>query len=245
MSRVLLTASFAAAIAGLAAMPANADRRDHNRLDSDGKPVGTRWSPTGRFDALVAAGQDDVCVTRGDRWQIRASGDADALSQLRFLVEDGALVVGRVSGKPRVRTKAQIEITVPSLRSITGAGSGTLDVASMEAENATITLAGSGRAMVREMDAENLAATVAGSGTLDMAGRSDSANVTIAGSGALRAQGLTVGTAKVTVAGSGDGQFRSSGPVRAMIAGSGTVSVSGTTDCNQTRMGSGRLICTR
>lgn len=246
MPRVLFSGSLAAAaIVSLAAFPAQADRRHHNKLDEEGKPVGVAWAQTSRFDALVAAGEDDVRLMSGDRWQIRATGDARALSQLRFLVEDGALIVGRVSGKRERHSKAQVEITAPWVRSVTGAGSGTLDVARMGGERAAITLAGSGRTLVRRVEAGRLSATVAGSGTLEVAGRSDSADMTVAGSGALNAPDLIVGTAKVTVAGSGGGRFRSPGPVRATIMGSGTVTVSGTIDCTQTLMGSGRLLCTR
>ena len=104
---------------------------------------------------------------------------------------------------------------------------------------------GSGRTIVRRIEAKRLAATVAGSGGLGLTGRSDRADVTLAGSGSLAGEGFTAGSADVTVAGSGDARFRSPGEVRATIIGSGTVAVSGTTACRQTRMGSRRLLCTR
>lgn len=246
MSRLLLVASLAASTAaGLAAFPAFADRNYHNTLDDKGKPFGTAWSETGRFEALTATGMDDVRLVAGDRWRIRATGDARAIAQLRFLVERDSLFVGRVSG-PRERFgKTRIEITAPSLRAVTAAGSGAVDVERIAGPRASATVAGSGRTTVRRVEAERLIATVAGSGGLDLAGRSERAELTIAGSGWLAGEDFTAGAANVTVAGSGAARFRSPGRVSATIAGSGSVKVAGTTDCSQTRIGSGRLLCSR
>jgi hypothetical protein len=244
MSRPLLASSLAAATLGLvAAYPASADR--NSRLDEDGKPVGSAWSETARFEALTAAGIDDVRFTTGERWRIRAQGDARAVAQLRFLVDDGSLVIGRTSGQRERFGKARIEVTAPSLRSVTSAGSGSVDVERLSGPRVSATVAGSGRADVRSITAERLSATVAGAGALGLIGRSDRADVTVAGSGRLAGDSFTARSANVTMAGSGDARFRSPGEVRATIAGSGTITVSGTTDCRQTRMGSGRLICRR
>lgn len=246
MSRLLLAVSLTAATLGavVAALPLAADNF-HSRFDDEGKPFGSAWSETGRFDALTAAGMDDVSMVSGDRWRIRATGDARAIAQLRFLVEDSALIVGRISGPRERYGKTKIEVTAPSLRAVTAAGSGAVEVERIGGERASATVAGSGRTTVRRVEAQRLNATVAGSGGLGLTGRSDRADVTIAGSGSLAGDGFTAGTANVTVAGSGGARFRSPGDVRATIVGSGTVTVKGTTACRQTRMGSGRLVCTR
>lgn len=244
MSRLLLAGSLAAATLGaIAAYPAAADRSFHSRLDDEGKPVAAAWSETARFDKLTATGMDDVSMTTGAGWRIRATGDARAVAQLRFLVDDGALIVGRLSGPRERYGKTRIEITAPSLRSVTSAGSGAVDVERLGGERASATVAGSGRTVVRRVETDRLKATVAGSGALDLSGRSDRADLTIAGSGGLAGDAFTAGSANVTVAGSGGARFRSPGEVRATIAGSGTVTVTGTTACRQTRMGSGRLVC--
>lgn len=246
MSRMLLAGSLAAiVVAGIFALPAHADRKHHNKLDTEGKAVGTGWAQTGRYDQLTSAGMDDVRLTTGERWQIRATGDARALSQLRFLVEDGELIVGRISGPRERYGKTRVEVTAPSLRGVISAGSGAVDVERIEGARVSATVAGSGRTSVRRIEAQRLAATLAGSGSLDLAGRSDRAEMTIAGSGRINGSDFTTDSADVTIAGSGAAQFRSPGTVRATIMGSGTANVIGTTDCKQTRMGSGRLVCRR
>lgn len=249
MSRALLTGSLVAAavatLATFAASPAQADRRTIHTLDDRGSAFGAAWSETGRFQTLTATGMDDVRLTSGGKWQIRASGDPRALMQLRFLVDDGALIVGRTS-KPRERFgKVRIEITAPALRGVTAAGSGAVDVARLTGPEISATVAGSGSTTIRELASKKLAATVAGSGGIMLAGRSERADITIAGSGRLTGPAFTAASADVTVAGSGAVRFRSPGRVRATIVGSGTVTVKGTTDCEATRRGSGRLICSR
>jgi hypothetical protein len=246
MSRLPFAASLALATSGaIAAFPAAADRSFHSRLDDEGKPVALAWSDTARFDKLTTTGMDDVSMTSGARWRIRATGDARAMAQLRFMIDDGALIVGRLSGPRERYGRTRVEVTAPSLRSVTSAGSGTVDVQRIGGERVTATVAGSGRTTIRQIDTERLSATVAGSGGLALTGRSDRVDVTIAGSGRLAGDAFTAGSANVTVAGSGGGRFRSPGEVRATIVGSGTVAVSGTTACRQTRMGTGRLVCTR
>lgn len=245
MSRLLLASSLAAAaLTAVTALPAGADNL-RSRLDDDGRRFGSTWSETGRFEALTATGMDDVRLTAGDRWRIRATGDARAISQLRFLVDDGALIVGRIANQRERYGKVRIEVTAPTLRGVTAAGSGAVDVERISGDRVSATVAGSGRTTIRRVDADRLSATVAGAGGLGLTGRSARADVTIAGSGTLAGENFTAGSANVTVAGSGGARFRSPGDIRASIVGSGTVTVTGTTACRQTRMGSGRLVCTR
>lgn len=87
------------------------------------------------------------------------------------------------------------------------------------------------------------AVTLAGSGDLVASGNARNARISIAGSGAIEARGLMLGNASLTIAGSGDARLSANGRVSANIAGSGSAEVVGTTDCQQTRTGSGRLTC--
>ena len=245
MSRFPLAGSFAlAAAAAVTATPSTADSSRDDLL-RDGKPVGSAWTETGRFDALTAAGIDDVRLVTGERWRVRASGDARAVAQLRYAVRNGALVVGRASDERERFGKLRIEVTAPAIRAVTAAGSGSVDVERLTGASAVATVAGSSRTVVRKVETEALSATVAGSGSLDLSGRSRRAQITIAGSGVLDGNAFTAGSANVTLAGSGSGQFRSPGAVSGTIAGNGIVRVTGTTNCSATRLGSGRLICTR
>ena len=78
-----------------------------------------------------------------------------------------------------------------------------------------------------------------------LAGRAAFMQVQIAGSGDLSGEAMQVTDAELAIAGSGDTRLQASGRVSASIVGSGNAAVTGTRDCTQNRLGSGRLTCTR
>lgn len=245
MFRILAAASLGlAAIATLPSTAAIAHDSWKSKLD-DGEPISQSWSATGRFDSVTLAGADTATVTRGDRWQIRATGSPEVLAELRFLVEDGELIVGRRYRRDQVDGVARIQITAPAIDDVTLAGSGSLSVDAMSGSEIGATVAGSGLIEVNRVQASELKATIAGSGDLRIAGQADDGKITIAGSGDIDGRSLRVQRASVTIAGSGDARFRADDSVSASIVGSGDAVVTGTTQCTQTRMGSGRLTCSR
>jgi hypothetical protein len=233
-----------AAVTALPASPAMADKSWRSSLD-DAEPIPTSWTATGRFAQLTLAGSDEVIVSRGDRWQIRASGSPAVIADLRFEVEDGDLLIGRRWRRTPAAGMARIEVIAPDVEAVTLAGSGMLRVDAMNGEEVDVTVAGSGTLDIGRVNATRLSATIAGSGDLEVAGRADRGRITIAGSGGIDGRQLQVGGASVSIAGSGDARFRAKGRVSASIVGSGHALVTGTTDCTQSRMGSGHLTCTR
>ena len=237
--RTLLAATAAVSLAASAlAFPGHS----RNALD-DGKPIPSAWSATGNFDKVNAAGPDTVRFTTGDRWQVRAEGDARTLERLRFLVEDGQLIVGRRSGDHTKLPAATIYVTAPAIHAATLAGSGAFGVDRLSGDQVSATVAGSGDLTVGAVAARSLNGTIAGSGDLAVTGRAERARLTIAGSGTFDGRQFAAGGASVTVAGSGDMTFRSNGTVTATITGSGDIAVHGSATCKQSRIGSGRLTC--
>lgn len=242
-----IIAACALGLAAATALPAStalAEKSGRSNLD-DAEPIPSSWARTGRFSHVTLAGRDEVVVTRGDRWQIRASGSAAVLAELRFEVEDGDLLIGRRWRRSPVEGRARIEVIAPEVDAVTLAGSGTLRVDAMNSDEVDVTVAGSGTINIARISANRLSATIAGSGDLEVAGRADSGRITVAGSGDMDGRQLQLGRASVSIAGSGDTRFRADGRVSASIVGSGNALVAGTTDCTQSRMGSGRLTCTR
>jgi Putative auto-transporter adhesin, head GIN domain len=176
-----------------------------SRLD-EGMPIPAAWSPTEAFDEVVLSGADDVVVSQGDRWRIRASGYRAVLDDLRFVVEDGELLIGRRWRRTPAAGTARIEVSAPAIR--------------------RAHLAGSGRLTISDLDGETGRAAVSGSGELAI-------------------ERVHVGRLAAKIAGSGDMRLHASGRVSASIVGSGNAAVTGTRDCTQNRMGSGRLTCTQ
>jgi hypothetical protein len=102
-----------------------------------------------------------------------------------------------------------------------------------------------GELAIERVHVGRLVAKIAGSGDMRLAGRAASMQVQIAGSGDLSGEAMQVTDAELAIAGSGDTRLQASGRVSASIVGSGNAAVTGTRDCTQNRMGSGRLTCTR
>jgi hypothetical protein len=202
-----------------------------SELDLEGK------TPT----SVVLAGPDNIVVTRGDKLAITVAGDAEAADALRFTLDDETLGVMRKNGW-KGSGKATVRVTVPQLRHVTLAGSGTLEADGMTGD-AEATIAGSGSARLAGIEADKLEVTIAGSGALEASGSAKSLDLTVAGSGSAKMAGLKVDKAKVTIAGSGDASFASNGTVEATVMGSGDVTVTGSAKCTIKSMGSGKLHC--
>jgi hypothetical protein len=200
-------------------------------LDLDGK------APTG----LVLAGPDNVVVTRGDKLAITVAGDQEVADALRFTLDDKTLGVMRKNGF-KGSGKATVRVTLPELRQVTLAGSGTLEADRMTGD-VEATIAGSGSVRLMGIEADELEVTIAGSGSLEAAGRARSFELTVAGSGSARMAGLKVDDAEITIAGSGDANFASDGTVKATVMGSGDVTVNGSASCTIKSMGSGTIHC--
>ncbi|WP_158246661.1 head GIN domain-containing protein [Erythrobacter sp. SAORIC-644] len=245
MVRTLTIAALAlATVTAIPITPLLAEKTWRSTLD-DGRSIGETSTATQRFEKVTLAGNDTVSVTRGNQWRIRASGSPAVVAELRYVVDDGQLVIGRRWRREPIKGTARIEVTAPSVTSATLAGSGNLIVDSMSGSDIGATVAGSGTLEIGRVKASHLSAAIAGSGDLKIAGNAEDSSINIAGSGDIDATRLRVGRSAVSIAGSGGARFRADGPVKASIVGSGSAIVTGTTDCSQTRMGSGRLTCSR
>lgn len=193
--------------------------------------------------AITLLGPDTVRVVRGEKLTISVDGDREA--RLRFALADGKLGIAREDWKTGSTDRtATISITLPELREIVLAGSGTLIADQLGgADDGRIVIAGTGLVEARAVRTRKLAVDVVGSGTLRAGGRADTMKLVLAGSGAAEMDGLSVDDATVDVAGSGKARFASNGQVNANITGSGEVRVFGRATCKVKSLGSGKLIC--
>ena len=194
---------------------------------------------------LVLAGPDTVVVTDGARLDIDVEGDTAAVEALRFTLSDGTLGILR-EGKSWSRDDgvATVRVTMPSPAKVVIAGSGGVAAQSL-AREAEVTIAGSGRLELASVEGGRLNVSIAGSGRLAIDGQADELELSIAGSGSCDAEGLVVEKAAVHVAGSGDAIFGCNGEVTAHLMGSGNVIVRGAARCEVHSMGSGTLTCER
>lgn len=195
-------------------------------------------------EEITLLGPDTVRIVQGDTLAIKVDGQQATKDRLRFALKDGKLAIGR-EGWTLGSTDdlATIEVTVPAARRLVMAGSGTMHADGLRGDTASISVAGSGDIDVLTIDTQELKVEVVGSGDLKAAGKTRMLKVSIAGSGSATMDGLAAEEAKVEIAGSGDARFVSDGQVKADILGSGEVRVKGRAQCKVNAMGSGTLIC--
>lgn len=195
-------------------------------------------------EEITLLGPDTVRIVQGDTLAIKVDGQQATKDRLRFALKDGKLAIGREGWTlGSTYDLATIEVTVPAARRLVMAGSGTMHADGLRGDTASISVAGSGDIDVLTIDTQELKVEVVGSGDLKAAGKTRMLKVSIAGSGSATMDGLAAEEAKVEIAGSGDARFVSDGQVKADILGSGEVRVKGRAQCKVNAMGSGTLIC--
>lgn len=201
------------------------------------------------FDRVSLHGPDNVEVSTGKEFAVRAEGDPRALEALEVKVEDGELRVSRREGwhgfwgSIEGDRGATVHVSMPLLRAASLTGSGELKVDMVKGEAFTAALAGSGDLSVGQLAVANLSASIGGSGDMVLAGRATSARLSTTGSGDLSARNLKADRADINVTGSGDIAVASDGYANVSIVGSGDVDIKGKARCNVSALGSGSANC--
>jgi hypothetical protein len=237
----------AVALAGVIAMCAAAAAC--NRGDGNPGPVISRSFPVGNFDQVEAAGPFDITIHTGAAPSVQARGNQSLVDRLEVDVQDGKLRIRSRHGGGFFHwgfrhEKADLDITVPSLKAATAAGSGDVTIDKVQGDSFEGRRAGAGDFKLGSVEVGTLKLSVAGSGDATVqSGKAQSAEYQIAGSGDVDAGGMTTQTLKVSVAGSGDVKAQATGTADVTVMGSGDVTVTGGAKCSVSKAGSGDVHC--
>jgi hypothetical protein len=216
------------------------------KSEQDPGPMGARDFSIGDFKRIESAGAYDVTVRTGSAPSVRAEGPQNVLDNLVIEVKGEELQIHPKNGVNFHWGKSgpvKIAITVPALHGATIAGSGTLSVDKVVADEFKGTIAGSGDLSLPSIKATSVDFEIAGSGSANIGGEAETAKYTIAGSGELDAAGLKTKDVKLTIAGSGGLNANASGTVKGEILGSGDARITGGAKCSVEKMGSGSITC--
>lgn len=215
-----------------------------------GAPSEKTFQVTG-FDEISTSGPQDVVITLGDSFAVRAEGSPEALAQLEPVVVNGRLTIKPRDGFnwgnwPRLAS-ATFYVTLPRLDAVAVAGSGDITVDRVEGESFEGQIAGSGSLAIAAMKVDRanffIGAAGGGSGDVVVTGTARDTHVSIGGSGEVKAGGLRSETATISIMGSGDVALAVDDEAKISIAGSGDVDISGPARCSVTQMGSGDVRC--
>lgn len=254
MSRLLsfrtlpLAALLAAGLATSACSRGNEHQSSGSGTSESAPATGPQdWAKLGQFSRIDATGPDNIVVTIGPSFSIKADGDPKSVALLDIRTSGDTLKIGRKSEGVWNRADggngATVHVTMPAIAGVelTGSGDFTLDRA--EGKELHLELTGSGDLDIGAVKVGTLKADITGSGSVTLAGTADSGELSITGSGDIDAAGLKLGRAAAEILGSGDIDFASDGPVAIKIMGTGDVNVKGKAQCTTSAMGPGEAHC--
>jgi hypothetical protein len=217
--------------------------------DGSAGPVVTRSFQVGAFDQVEAAGPFDVTIHTGAAPSVEARGNQSLIDRLQVDVDNGTLRIRPHNdhsffGWGIHRGKADIAITVPSLKAATLAGAGDIAIDKVQGDSFDGRMQGAGDLKLGSVDVGSLKLSVAGSGDATVqSGKAQSAEYGIAGAGDIDTSNVTTQTLKISIAGSGDIKAHATGTADVSIMGSGDVTVTGGAKCSVSKAGSGDVHC--
>lgn len=198
----------------------------------------------GKFDGVTLAGPDEVLVTRGDSYAVRAIGQMSVLRQLDIQVADGVLHIGRKPGTSVSGGEARLQVTMPSATRLVLAGPGDLTAEGIGGRQFRAEVAGPGDMTLKNLQSEQAQLSITGAGDLVVDGKARSASFSVIGPGNIRAEGFETARAALKLAGSGEIEARATGDAEVSVTGPGSAQVTGTTRCKIVKSGPGDAECT-
>ena len=233
----------------LAAACSNGDAAPREPAAKASGQQGTRTFAVTDFDSISLAGPDDVRITVGPAFSIKASGDTGLIEALDVKRDGRTLEIGRKREKSDWSwnedddNHVQIAVTLPALKAAVLAGSGTMRVTQVRGDEFKGTVAGSGDMELDSVGSRRTELVIAGSGDLRATGTAEQVKLSIAGSGDVDASRLSVRNADVSIAGSGNVRMAVDGPAKVSIVGSGNVDLGPKARCTTSKLGSGDVVC--
>jgi hypothetical protein len=159
------------------------------------------------FTGVKLAGSNNVVVRVGAPQSVLVRADDNLIDRVTTEVQSGTLVIGTAPGSFTTKSPMSVELTVPTLDSVTLAGSGNIVLAGIEFKALDVSLPGSG--------------------TLTGRGAATRLDVTVNGSGVVQFTKLVAETVEAAVGGSGSIFVTATRSLNASVSGSGAIVYAG------------------
>lgn len=198
------------------------------------------------FEAIALAGSIDLRVRQGTPQTVQVSADDNLLPLLETTVEStsrgATLRIGWKRGESvSTRSRVTVDVVVPRLVALSGAGSGDMVAESFETPALQVSLAGSGDVRLPGLRAGELGIRISGSGDVGGSGQATKLTIAIAGSGDVKLAEMPADEVSVSIAGSGDAAVFAHKTLDVRIAGSGDVVYRGDAAVRASVAGSGSV----
>ena len=174
-----------------------------------GSGVVTQTRSVAPFSAVELTGSNLIFVRVGAQQSVAVHAHVNMLDRVATRVRGGTLVVADAPSLHTTKGPISVSVTVPTLRSL------------------TIARTGSGIVAVTGVDAPSLTVTLAGSGVVRATGSVTRLNVSLGGSGDAELGHLVARSARAVVSGSGRIDVTATSSLDASVSGSGAIMYSG------------------
>ena len=186
----------------------------------------------------------NLYITIGTSYKVTLEGDADYLREIQTIVKDGKLQIRRENYRFSNNEKADVYITMPSIKGLGVSGSGKAKIESrVEADAFNLSVSGSGKVYIADLNADSFGCSISGSGDVIIEGKgsADNGRITISGSGNYTGENFEVDHLSVNISGSGGCNCKAGDSLEARISGSGNVYYSGQPKLDVRASGSGHV----
>lgn len=207
-------------------------------------PLVTETRNATNFTGIDLRMSGSVHYTQGPDYKVEIRAQQNILEVLETYVSNNKLVI-KLSNDTRVRRHEDIDVlvTAPSMNSLRVSGSGAINAAGLLAGgNVELDVNGSGTLNVADLQADLLDASISGSGDIHLLhGTAAEERFRITGSGNIDASNIVGRLATTHTSGSGNTSLHVSERLNVTITGSGSVYYRGQPAVNSKITGSGKV----
>lgn len=180
------------------------------------------------FDKVALSGVGTVQIIQGDTESLTIEAEDNIMPLITSEVVNDTLILSQEENAPINPTKPiNYTVSMIDIASLTSAGSGGFDAATINTGILALDLSGSGQINITTLDADSLTVKISGSGGVRVSGQVNDQQVDIAGSGEYGAADLDSNIVDITINGSGKAVVRVNDTLDANISGSALVSYYG------------------
>jgi len=196
------------------------------------------------YDEIAVGGSFDVLLIKGTEGEISIEGEENIIPFLETIVDGAVLKIGyKKNMNINTTKKLTVTVSVTDIESLSLGGSGNISSDFLlKTGDFDVNIGGSGNISIK-IDADEVDAKIGGSGDIELAGNANEISCSIAGSGSIQAYELTTKIVDAIIAGSGSVTITVKDEINAKIVGSGSVYYKGKPSKIDTKsMGSGSVV---
>ncbi len=197
------------------------------------------------FQSIELLTSAKVDIIKGDTFLVEVSDYENIIRNLYISVVSHNLIISTTPASTiSINSKAHVIITMPdSLKTVSSAGSGDINLNSPFKDLNTMILTGSGNINANEnLNIDKLNVSILGSGNITAKGNVNTLTTLISGNGNMNFPQLLAKDATCTITGNGNTYVNVINTLKVIISGSGNIVYTGNPVLTPTITGSGQVI---